>query len=185
MRLRSQMIALGTLWIILLGFVYIGVYHFLFPDLLHLESQGGQEIVVSQYAYQQLFKHYLVLFVFAWLIVGGLSAYLLRSIFMKQEKTLQCLHHTMADEVKKEEGLSMEVNLLQKRAEKADKMDEVFHALSDHLNTIGTSLSLLKEKTQDLNKEKSGDFTEFLQKEFAVLDNHFKAMYQIIKSMQT
>ncbi len=181
MRLRSQMIVLGTLWIIVLGLVSIGVYYFLLPDLLHLESQGGQEIVVNQYAYKQMFKHYLVLFVFVWLIAGALTTYLLRRISTNHEKTLQRLHHAMAEEVNKEEGLAAEIQLLQKRAEKADKVNEVLHALNDHLNTMGTSLSLLKEKSKSENTEKT---REFLLKELVVLDNHFNAVYQLIKTMQ-
>ena len=177
MRLQTQVIfSLGLLWIAFLGFVYVGAHDYLLASLLQIESNENQEILINQYAFSQAIQHYLTIFIFLGLVFGGLAWYLLRGVFIKHSDTLQVLHHTMAEQVKIESELHKKITVLEKRSEKADRVDGIFHDLCDHLNNVGTSLALVKEQVQNSNNET-------VMKELASIDHHFNEINRIIKSI--
>ncbi|GEM_PF-6178036 len=177
MRLQTQVIlSLGLLWIAFLGFVYVGAHDYLLASLLQIESKENQEILINQYAFSQVIKHYLTVFIFLGLVFGVLAWYLLRGVFIKHSDTLQSLHHTMAEEVKREGELHQKIAVLEKRSEKADRVDGIFHDLCDHLNNVGTSLALVKEQVENSNNES-------VMKELTSLDHHLAEVNRIIKSI--
>lgn len=175
MRLQNKVLFYFILiWAAFLSIIDIGAHQYLLPKLLYIESGGGQEVILHRYVYQQLFNHYLLVFFFIGLLTAGLMWFVFHKVFVSHLDMLQQLHHTMALEVKKEDALSNKISLLEKQAEKAQKLDVVFHTICDLLNNMSTSLSLIQEKAGE---------NKYLTEEIASLKNHLNQLNQTIKSI--
>lgn len=177
MRLQTQIIvSLGLLWAAFLGMVYVGASDYLLASLLQIESKGNQEILINQYAFSQMIHYYLMVFIFVGVIVFALAWYLLRGVFIKHADALQAMHQKMEEENNIVNELHRKIATLEKRSEKADKVDGIFHNVCDHLNSVGTSLTIIKEKL-DHSKNES------LNKALTSLEQHFNEVNRIIKSI--
>ncbi len=162
MRVENKVfLLLGFLWILFLSIVYVGACHYLLASLLNLED-GSQEILINHYAFNQTIKQYLIVFIFIGLLFGGLAGYLLRAVSVYYSHTLKQLHHVMAEQVNKMDELHKKLSLLEQRAEKAEKVEGMFHTVYDLLNSMGTSLSLSQEKIENSNVNKLTDLVMLL-----------------------
>ncbi len=177
MRLQTQIIlSLGLLWIAFLVIIYIGAHDYLLASLLQVEGKDNQDIFINQYAFSQIIKHYLMVFIFIGLVFFGLAWYLLRGVFIKHALAIQCLRDERAEDVQISNELHRKIATLEKRCEKADKVDGIFHSVCDHLNSAGTSLALVKENIENLNNE-------LLSSELTSLERHFNEVDRIMKSI--
>ncbi len=178
------LLSLSVLWIIFCGIVYIGVHHYFLADLLRVGNVDGQEVLLNRYPFTQIINHYFIVFVFMMLFLGILVWRVLRGIDKNHTEMLLRFHHTIAEQVKNQDELNKKNDFLKKRAEKADLIDGKFHTLCDHLNSINTSLMLVREKVLNASSEKVlAEEKDFLIKELDLLNSHFKGVDEVIKSM--
>jgi dsDNA-binding SOS-regulon protein len=152
----------GMIWVVFLFMVYVGAQHYLLPSLLHVESGGHQEIIINQYAFNQIINSYLMIVMFIGLLLGGLAGYFLYVVFTQNENILQRLHYAMANKEKEVAELYKKISMLEQRAEKADRVDNMLHSACDLLNSLGTSVSLAKEKIENSSAEKLTDLVMLL-----------------------
>lgn len=177
MRLQTQvLVSLGLLWIAFLGIVYVGASDYLLSSLLRIEGGGTQEILINKYAFSQAIQHYLFVFIFVGIVVFVIAAFLLKGVFIKHENALQKMRLKMEEEVKMVDEMHRKVAQLEKRSEKADKVDGIFHDVCDHLNSLGTNVMVLKEQMEPLKNE-------LVNKELESLENHFNEINRIIKGL--
>lgn len=177
MKLQTQIIlSLALLWVVFLVIVYWGASEYLLASLLQIEGKGSQEVLINQYGFSETIRYYLMVFVGLGIIIFALAWYLLRGVFIKHANTVEMMQQKMVEESKVVEELHRKIAALEKRSVKSDQVDGIFHELCDHLNSLGTSLALLKEKVGQLQDERLGQ-------EMSELERHFVEINRIIKSM--
>lgn len=165
MRLSNKvMVSVGIIWLLFCIGVYMGVYHYLLPNILYLGNDGNQEIIIHRYAYTQIVNHYFMFIAFVSFVMAVFIAYWLRNIFINHAEMTQ------------------KIIALKKRSEKSDQVDQVFHAVCDHLNSIVASIALIQEKIE--NSKIQADEIKLLENEIVSLHDHVKQINHMIKSFQ-
>lgn len=176
--------SLGLLWAIFCSIIYFGAHHYFLIDLLRVGNEGNQEILINRYAFTQIMNHYFIAFIFMMLCLGVLVWRILRRIFKNHTEMLLRFHHTIAEQVETQDKLNQKISMLEKRIEKMDIVNGKLHAVCDHLNSMNTSLSLIREKVQSSsNQALTIEDRDSLIKEFDSMSHHFQSVDEVIKSI--
>lgn len=149
MQIKNKLaVILSSMWLVFSSLVYYCSLPYLVTRISKLGSASdSQAVKLTHYAANYIAHHYLIALALYSVPFMVIMYYLLRAFIQKPyEKSLKAVHRQNEQYLLRIEKLNEELHYITQRVDKADKADEIFYKLNNLMNSVGTSLALLKEQ---------------------------------------